>query len=76
MTTIGLVRHGITEWNELGKAQGVSDIPLNKIGKQQAFALANRLSLEQEWDVIITSDLSRAIETAQIVSTTLHLPIK
>lgn len=75
LTTIGLVRHGITEWNELGKAQGVSDIPLNKIGKQQAFALANRLSLEQEWDVIITSDLSRAIETAQIVSTTLQLPI-
>lgn len=75
MTTIGLIRHGITEWNELGKAQGVSDIPLNQIGKQQAFALANRLSLEQEWDVIITSDLSRAIETAQIVSTTLQLPI-
>ncbi|MEK5038473.1 histidine phosphatase family protein [Sporosarcina sp. FSL K6-3457] len=75
MTIIGLVRHGITEWNELGKAQGVSDIPLNKIGKQQALALANRLSLEQEWDVIITSDLSRAIETAQIVSTTLQLPI-
>ncbi|WP_318614559.1 histidine phosphatase family protein [Sporosarcina sp. YIM B06819] len=75
MTTIGLIRHGITEWNELGKAQGVSDIPLNNIGKQQAFALANRLSLEQEWDVIITSDLSRAIETAQIVSTTLQLPV-
>lgn len=75
MTTIGLVRHGITEWNELGKAQGISDIPLNQIGKQQAFALADRLSLEQEWDVIITSDLSRAIETARIVSTTLQLPI-
>ena len=75
MTTMGLVRHGITEWNELGKAQGVSDIPLNKIGKQQAFALATRLSLEPEWDVIITSDLSRAIETAQIVSAALHLPV-
>ena len=75
LTTMGLVRHGITEWNELGKAQGVSDIPLNKIGKQQAFALATRLSLEPEWDVIITSDLSRAIETAQIVSAALHLPV-
>lgn len=75
MTTIGLVRHGITDWNELGKAQGVSDIPLNQIGRQQAFALADRLSLEQKWDVIITSDLSRAVETAQIISTTLQLPV-
>lgn len=75
MTTIGLIRHGVTEWNELGKAQGVSDIPLNKIGKQQAFALANRLSLDLEWDLIITSDLSRAIETAQIISSKLKLPV-
>ena len=68
MTTIGLIRHGITEWNELGKAQGSSDIPLNNIGEQQAVELANRLSSEKAWDIIITSDLSRAIETAQIIS--------
>ncbi|MGD6849238.1 histidine phosphatase family protein [Rossellomorea aquimaris] len=36
MTTIGLIRHGITEWNSLGKAQGVSDIPLNEIGRKHA----------------------------------------
>ncbi len=38
MTTIGFVRHGITEWNELGKVQGRSNIPLNERGKQQAMA--------------------------------------
>ena len=27
MVTIGLIRHGITEWNYLGKAQGISDVP-------------------------------------------------
>jgi 2,3-bisphosphoglycerate-dependent phosphoglycerate mutase len=43
MTTIGLIRHGITEWNTLGKAQGISNIPLNRLGKQQAMAIANRL---------------------------------
>lgn len=75
MTTIGLVRHGITEWNELGKSQGISDIPLSNIGKQQAMALANRLSLEEKWDVIATSNLSRAKETAQIVSDKLKLSI-
>lgn len=75
MTTIGLIRHGVTQWNELGKAQGISDIPLNKKGKQQALALANRLFLDLEWDLIVTSDLSRAIETAQIISSKLKLPV-
>lgn len=75
MTTIGLIRHGVTEWNELNRAQGVSDIPLNKTGQQQAFALANRLSLDWEWDFMVTSDLSRAIETAQIISSKLKIPI-
>ena len=49
MTTIGLVRHGITDWNVLGKSQGISDIPLNNLGKLQAITLANRLVLEGEW---------------------------
>lgn len=67
MTTIGLIRHGITEWNVIGRSQGISDIPLNEVGKQQALALANRLSLEKDWDIIVTSDLSRAKETGQII---------
>lgn len=75
MTTIGLIRHGITEWNVLGRSQGTSDIPLNEVGKQQALALANRLSLEGEWDIIVTSDLSRAKETGQIIASKLNLPI-
>lgn len=68
MTTIGLIRHGITEWKVLGRSQGISDIPLNEIGRQQAVALANRLSLEEKWDVIVTSDLLRAKETGQIIT--------
>ncbi|MFJ7933732.1 histidine phosphatase family protein [Sporosarcina sp. NPDC096371] len=75
MTTIGLIRHGITEWNVLGRSQGISDIPLAEIGKQQAMALANRLSLEEKWDIIVTSDLSRAKETGQIIASKLNIPI-
>ena len=75
MATIGLIRHGITEWNELGRSQGISDIPLNEFGKQQAVALANRLSLEEKWDIIVTSDLLRAIETGQIIASKLNLPV-
>ncbi|MET0960768.1 MAG: histidine phosphatase family protein [Psychrobacillus psychrotolerans] len=73
MATIGLVRHGITDWNVLGKSQGVSDIPLNNLGKMQVVALADRLVLEGEWDAIITSDLERAKETAQIIGAKLNL---
>lgn len=75
MTTIGLIRHGITEWNSLGKAQGVSDIPLNEIGRKQASDIGDRLSQEEKWDMIITSDLSRAIETAKIIGSKIDLPI-
>jgi|SRR5690606_16802357 len=75
MTTIGLIRHGITEWNILGKAQGVSDIPLNKIGIKQASNIGDRLSQGEKWDILITSDLSRAIETAKIIGSKIDLPI-
>ncbi|HSJ36997.1 MAG TPA: histidine phosphatase family protein, partial [Planococcus sp. (in: firmicutes)] len=75
MTTIGIVRHGITEWNLLGIAQGSSNIPLNKTGKEQAIALSERLAVEEEWDLIIASDLERAKETAEIIGAKLGLPI-
>lgn len=76
MTKIGLIRHGVTEWNDLGKAQGNTDIPLNDEGISQAIKLGNRLSEDNSWDMIITSDLSRAFETAKIIGRRLNLPIK
>lgn len=75
MTTIALIRHGITEWNDLGKAQGISDIPLNKLGRKQASDVGDRLRNEGKWDIIISSDLSRATETAQIIGVRLNLSI-
>ncbi|MEK5643322.1 histidine phosphatase family protein [Paenibacillus rhizosphaerae] len=65
-TTIGLIRHGVTEWNKLGKAQGISDIPLNETGIKQVTALANRLKSEK-WDIIFSSNLIRARQTAEII---------
>ena len=75
MATIGLIRHGLTEWNSLGKAQGISDIPLNEIGRKQAEEMGERLSQEEKWDMIMTSDLSRAVETAQIIGSKIDLPV-
>lgn len=71
MPTVGLVRHGVTEWNSLGKAQGHSNISLNDEGKAQAAKLAERLAKEDPWDVILTSDLARAKETAEIIASKL-----
>ncbi|WP_181349605.1 histidine phosphatase family protein [Thalassobacillus sp. CUG 92003] len=67
MTRLGLIRHGSTAWNKEGRAQGTSDIPLNEEGRRQAEKLAKRLSHE-EWDVIYSSDLQRAQETAEWIA--------
>jgi len=75
MTQIGFIRHGITDWNIEMKAQGHTDIPLNETGRRQAYALAERLK-EEDWDLIYSSDLSRAKETADIVSQALGLSVK
>lgn len=63
-TYIALVRHGVTDWNYDGRAQGQTDIHLNDEGRRQAEAVAARLSTER-WDVVYSSDLARAQSTAQ-----------
>lgn len=66
ITTICLVRHGETDWNKVGRLQGQEDIPLNDLGKQQANECGIFLK-NDPYDVIVTSPLSRALETAQII---------
>lgn len=67
MARILLVRHGTTEWNESGRYQGISDIPLNEQGLRQAEALRQRLAGERI-DVIYSSDLKRAVQTAGAIA--------
>ena len=62
-----LLRHGETEWNTLGKIQGGGhDIPLNENGKNQAEKTAHLLD-DIPLDVIASSQLARAKETADIL---------
>ncbi|GGA23179.1 histidine phosphatase family protein [Paenibacillus physcomitrellae] len=73
---VGLIRHGLTDWNALGKIQGRSDIPLNEEGRQQAQLLAERFAAEpRKWDFVITSGLSRAQETGEIIAKRLSIPV-
>lgn len=67
MITFGLIRHGATEWNQLGKLQGQINTNLVAEGRLQAHQLGKRLQAS-DWDYIVSSDLNRAWETARIIS--------
>lgn len=60
-----LVRHGATEWSELGKHTGRTDLPLTAMGERQAQALAPALA-KQTFARVIASPLQRAFRTAEL----------
>jgi len=65
-----VARHGETDWNAEGRWQGHTDIPLNDIGREQSRTLADSLRGEK-LSGVVSSDLSRARETGEIVAATL-----
>ncbi len=68
MTRLTLVRHGQTDWNVAGRVQGSSDTPLNDTGRQQALDARHSVWSELRDDaVVVSSHLSRAMETARIL---------
>ncbi len=67
-STVYFVRHGETDYNLRGVVQGRGvDAPLNATGRAQAEAVARRLAAVP-LDVIYTSTLRRAAETAEVVA--------
>jgi len=66
-TNIVIVRHGETVWNTEGRMQGHLDSSLTDKGMQQAELLADRLK-DESFDCIYSSDLGRAVDTAQAVA--------
>ncbi|MET0982330.1 MAG: histidine phosphatase family protein [Telluria sp.] len=77
-TRIALIRHGETAWNAERRLQGHLDIDLNDEGRRQAAALAAALAGDRErgnFDVLASSDLARAAQTAKALGEVLHLPL-
>jgi len=70
---IYLVRHGQTEWNMESRIQGRKDIDLTDFGREEAYGLQS-LVAELDIDIVISSPLKRAKETAQILANN-KLPI-
>ncbi|MEO8529535.1 MAG: histidine phosphatase family protein [Pseudolysinimonas sp.] len=73
MTDLYLVRHGETDWNQHRRIQGLTDVPLNAIGRDQA-RLTGMLLTRRSIDRVIASPLVRARETAEIIASELRLP--
>jgi len=75
MTELILIRHGETAWNAEKRLQGHLDIPLNEEGLRQAAALGAALA-DEGLDAIVSSDLQRALQTAQAVADRAGLPVQ
>jgi phosphoserine phosphatase len=65
--TIYLIRHGETDWNREGRLQGITDVPLNRVGLVQTRALSRHLKFAGV-RYVVASPLRRARHSAHIVS--------
>jgi alpha-ribazole phosphatase len=74
MIRLILVRHGETLWTAQRRYQGQTDVPLSDMGRRQAEALG-RFFIGQSVDRLYSSDLQRAVHTAEPVSRALGIPV-
>lgn len=66
MTLIALIRHAATDWNEGGRVQSTTDVPLSENGRNTVRSWKVPPHIEEfEW---VSSPLSRATETAHLLS--------
>ena len=74
MKRVVWLRHGRTEWNNAGRFQGQTDVPLDEVGQGQAKRAAELL-VHLKPAAILSSDLARAVSTAEPLATLVGLPI-
>ncbi len=67
MTRLLLVRHGESEFNHAGRFAGFADVDLTEVGRRQVEKLKERIAGEKI-DAVYSSDLRRAVRTAEIAT--------
>src|SRR3954449_4026389 len=73
--TLLLVRHGQSEWNAAGRMQGqTGHVPLTPLGHGQAAAAARKLTALRP-GALVSSDLRRAVQTAEHCARATGLPL-
>jgi len=82
MPTLYYIRHGETEWNAQGRLQGVQDVPLNEVGRQQSARAGHILAdlfacdrLAKDTLSFVASPLGRARQTMELARGVLKLPL-
>jgi broad specificity phosphatase PhoE len=73
-TRFGLVRHAPTVWNRKKRIQGQLNSPLTREGEMMARQWGEMLR-RYAWDRILSSDLGRTRQTAELINLTLKLPV-
>lgn len=72
-----LVRHGECVYEESGRVAGLVDTELTVLGRQRARECAQAvIDLELRFPTVLTSPLTRALETARVVAAALHAPVQ
>lgn len=66
MSKLYVIRHGMTDWNDLKLIQGTTDIDLNEQGDKETKRLASTLDLSNI-DICLCSPLKRTKITAEIL---------
>jgi glucosyl-3-phosphoglycerate phosphatase len=74
MTRLVVWRHGRTEWNLVGRIQGQTDVDVDEVGLAQAERAAPRVAAFEP-QLIVSSDLRRAVRTAQPLAALTGLPV-
>jgi len=63
-----LIRHGETEWNDVGRIQGWAPVTLSATGREQAARVGASIAAEYDVDAVVSSDLHRTHETAAAIA--------
>lgn len=62
---IYLIRHGETAWTKSGQHTGTTDIPLTKVGEEQALTLKEHLQ-KIPFEAVLSSPMKRAVMTCEL----------